>query len=84
MRGGPDDVNDGSIVRAVIGLAQALNLKLVAEGVETEAQAEFLLDQRCDVIQGYLFSKPLSTAEFDRFLSGARGGAIPLAASQAS
>jgi diguanylate cyclase (GGDEF)-like protein len=52
------DSNDQSIVRAIIDLAKHLNLKTVAEGVETEAQWRFLKSLECDFIQGYLFSKP--------------------------
>jgi diguanylate cyclase (GGDEF)-like protein len=52
------DADDQSIVRAIIDLAKHLNLKTVAEGVETEAQWAFLKGLECDFIQGYLFSKP--------------------------
>ena len=73
LRGVPSDGDDVSIVRAVIGLAQALDLKLVAEGVETEAQAAFLRDARCDVAQGYLYARPLAADDFAEFLAAARG-----------
>lgn len=52
------DENDQSIVRAIVDLAKHLNLKTVAEGVETEGQWHFLKSLECDYIQGYLFSKP--------------------------
>jgi diguanylate cyclase (GGDEF)-like protein/PAS domain S-box-containing protein len=55
-----------SIVRATIGLAKGLQLKTVAEGVETRAQADFLVKQGCDVLQGFLFARPM---EPDAFLS---------------
>ncbi len=51
---------DGAIVAATIALGRALNLTTVAEGVETEAQAEFLASQGCDLLQGYLFSRPMA------------------------
>ncbi|MDR0716134.1 MAG: EAL domain-containing protein, partial [Azoarcus sp.] len=57
---------DGKIAVAVIGLAHALGLKVVAEGVETEKQRAFLLDHDCDIFQGYLFSRPLSAADFGK------------------
>ena len=58
-----------SIVRATIGLAKGLRLKTVAEGVETRAQANFLVKQGCDVLQGFLFARPM---EPDAFLSFAQ------------
>jgi EAL domain-containing protein (putative c-di-GMP-specific phosphodiesterase class I) len=50
-------------VTAIISLAQALRLSVVAEGVETEAQAQLLRLLRCDQMQGYLFSKPVTQEE---------------------
>lgn len=61
------DANDAAICSATIALAHNLSLGLVAEGVETEAQLNFLKAQRCDTAQGYYFSKPLLAAEFERF-----------------
>jgi diguanylate cyclase (GGDEF)-like protein/PAS domain S-box-containing protein len=55
----PDNPDDCSIATAVISLGQKLNMKVVAEGVETEAQLAFLTDNNCDEIQGYHFSKPV-------------------------
>jgi PAS domain S-box-containing protein/diguanylate cyclase (GGDEF)-like protein len=57
------DPDDASITRAVITLAHNLNLKVVAEGVETEAQTEYLAANHCDEIQGYYFSRPLPDDE---------------------
>lgn len=55
---------DGAaITAAIISMAKSLNLKVIAEGVETEAQMSFLRDHHCDEIQGYYFSKPLSVDE---------------------
>lgn len=56
----PDDLNDMEITSAVIAVAHKLNLKVVAEGVEDEDQRDFLMINKCDYAQGYLFSKPMS------------------------
>lgn len=55
--------DDAAIVAAIISMAKSLGLKVIAEGVETEAQMSFLRDLHCDEIQGYYFSKPLTTDE---------------------
>ena len=62
------DENDSAIVRATIALAHGLNLRLVAEGVETAQQLEQLTSLDCDLVQGYLFSKPIDPDDFARFL----------------
>jgi len=56
-----------SIVRATIGLAKGLHLRTVAEGVETRAQANFLVKQGCDVLQGFLFAHPMEPQAFLTF-----------------
>jgi EAL domain-containing protein (putative c-di-GMP-specific phosphodiesterase class I) len=71
VTGLPGDADDASIARAVIGMAHSLELKVIAEGVETEAQRAFLAENDCDYMQGYLFSRPLPAAECVRFLSRA-------------
>jgi diguanylate cyclase (GGDEF)-like protein/PAS domain S-box-containing protein len=69
----PDDTTDGAIVRAIIMMAHYMNLKVIAEGVESCGQLEFLLDQDCDEIQGYYFSKPLCADDAGEWLSKRRG-----------
>ncbi|MGI2171863.1 EAL domain-containing protein [Shewanella sp. MF05960] len=54
----PHDSNNTAIAKAVIALGHALNLQIIAEGVETQAQADFLRINGCDFAQGYLYSKP--------------------------
>ena len=59
---------DASIVRAIVSLAHSLRLKVVAEGVETGAQLEFLKAVGCDEYQGYHFSRPLPESDFVRLV----------------
>jgi EAL domain-containing protein (putative c-di-GMP-specific phosphodiesterase class I) len=59
-----DSRGDESIIRAVIGMAQSLNLRTVAEGVETELQRAFLQREGCEQMQGYLFGKPMAAGAF--------------------
>ncbi len=62
------DPSDAEISAATLALAHNLGLTVVAEGVETEAQREYLLQHQCDFMQGYLFSKPLSAGDALTFL----------------
>lgn len=63
-----EDANDAAIVRAIIAMGTQLQLELVAEGVETEAQLRTLYDMGCSTVQGYLFAKPLPAFEAEKFL----------------
>lgn len=63
----PEEVNDAAITHAIIAMAQALKLNVIAEGVETEDQLDFLREHGCDEIQGYYFSRPLSAKALQRF-----------------
>lgn len=65
----PRDRNDEAITAAVIAMSQKLNLKVVAEGVETEEQMNFLINNNCDYGQGYFFSRPLSLEQLKLFLA---------------
>ena len=60
--------DDNRIVRATLSMAHSLNCEVVAEGVETEQHFEFLRNEGCDVLQGFLFCRPLSVASFDNLL----------------
>ncbi|MDP3288421.1 MAG: EAL domain-containing protein [Methyloversatilis sp.] len=68
----PDDESDASIVDAILAMAHALGLRVVAEGVETEAQRAFLAQRKCSLMQGYLFSRPLPAEDFMRQIEAAR------------
>ena len=59
------DPNDAAIARTVVALATSLGLRVIAEGVETEAQREFLARNHCHAWQGYLLSPPVPVAEFE-------------------
>jgi EAL domain-containing protein (putative c-di-GMP-specific phosphodiesterase class I) len=62
------DPHDTAIVRAIVTLGHALDLTVVAEGVETREQLEYLNELECDVVQGFLFSKSLSADDFEDLL----------------
>ena len=62
------DSDDAAIAAATIALAHTLGKEVVAEGVENEAQYEFLKYQQCDIVQGYYFCRPLPVAEISRYL----------------
>jgi len=64
----PDDAEDSAISKTVISLCGNLNLNVIAEGVETIEQKEFLLQNGCNLIQGYLYSRPLSTEDMTQYL----------------
>ncbi len=64
----PEDQDDAAIATAIIAMAHSLNLEVIAEGVETEDQLAFLLAQRCDEAQGYLFSPALPPDDIETYL----------------
>ena len=63
----PDSHNDAVVARTIISMASSLGLNVIAEGVETTAQHEFLARHRCQAYQGYLFSRPVPLEEFERY-----------------
>ncbi|HLH98530.1 MAG TPA: EAL domain-containing protein [Xanthobacteraceae bacterium] len=67
-----EDAENAAIVRSLIAMAHNLSLGIIAEGVETEAQARFLLEERCEEAQGFLYAKPLSAADFEAYLRNRR------------
>jgi diguanylate cyclase (GGDEF)-like protein/PAS domain S-box-containing protein len=77
VRGATTDADDASVVTAVIAVAHSLGLRVVAQGVETEAQVALLRSLGCDEVQGYLWSPPVPPAECERILAQ---GTLPAAA----
>ena len=74
VRNLPADDSDAAIVRAVIQMARALNLRVNAEGVETDQQRRFLAAEGCDELQGFLFAPGLDAFSFEQRLSQQAGG----------
>jgi diguanylate cyclase (GGDEF)-like protein len=72
VRGIASDPDDAAITTAIIAMGHALGLKVVAEGVETEAQRALLRKQGCDEMQGYLFSRPVPAERFEAYLAAGR------------
>jgi diguanylate cyclase (GGDEF)-like protein len=66
------DPEDEAIATAVIAMAHSMNLHVIAEGVETEAQLSFLRERHCDTVQGFFFSPPLHPEKFEEFVSDKR------------
>ncbi|MEC4719047.1 EAL domain-containing protein [Noviherbaspirillum sp. CPCC 100848] len=66
VRDVPHDADDAAIVTGIIALAHSLRLEVVAEGVETASQLEFLQERSCDMMQGYYLSKPVPAEQFAR------------------
>jgi EAL domain-containing protein (putative c-di-GMP-specific phosphodiesterase class I) len=66
------NANDASITKTVILLGQSLNLKVIAEGVETAEQLAMLQQFGCEEVQGYFFSKPVPAADVEKLVSAGK------------
>ncbi len=64
----PQQEHSRAIVNAIVALAHELGLQVTAEGVETQQQADYLVQQGCDVLQGYAFGRPMPAAQFSSFM----------------
>ena len=75
----PDNPDDIAIARAIIAMAHSLGFKVIAEGIETEAQMDFLKAEGCDEAQGYFIGKPMPMTDFESWLTTSRyaPGATP-------
>ena len=67
------DPRAGSLTKAIIGLAHSLDLNVIAEGVESQQQLDFLNKNSCDIVQGYLFSRPIDSDQFTKLLKAGGG-----------
>ena len=72
-----DDGQNAAIVRSLIAMAHNLGLSIIAEGVETAAQASFLRNEKCEEAQGFFYAKPLSAADFEAYLRTRQIGELP-------
>ena len=69
LRQVPENREAAAIVTAILSLARALGRSTVAEGVETEAQRDFLLEQECPLLQGFLLARPMPVDEVEALMS---------------
>ncbi|TAK90807.1 MAG: EAL domain-containing protein [Burkholderiaceae bacterium] len=65
----PDHAHSSAIIQAILALARSMNLNVIAEGIETQQQWEFLFEQGCQEMQGFLISKPLPADAFTQFVA---------------
>ncbi len=72
VRQSSDSDNDNSIIKSIIALGESLDLMLLAEGVETLEQKNFIVENGCRIIQGYYFSRPLNDKDMEKLLLGKR------------
>ncbi len=77
VRGLPQDKEDVAIVKSIIVMAHALNLTVIAEGVETLEQLEFLKSSRCEEFQGYYFSRPILAVDIEQYLQDLADENVP-------
>jgi EAL domain-containing protein (putative c-di-GMP-specific phosphodiesterase class I) len=71
----PDSADAEAIIRAIVAMGRSLGLRVIAEGVETEAQARFLQSIACDEGQGYLYAKPMVAKDFEAWLKAWKSAA---------
>ena len=68
LTGTPQDEQASAIVDMILSMANSLNMTIVGEGIETEEQASFLTNRKCDIGQGFLYSPPVSAEAFEEML----------------
>ena len=73
IRNALNNQDDASIARTIVALGHSLNLKVIAEGVETKDHEKFLLEYGCDEVQGYRYSRPVPVEKFIEFAKAYNG-----------
>ena len=76
VQGIESNEKDKAIIQVIINLGKSLGLSVLAEGVETVGQLEFLKQERCDYVQGYYYYKPMPAKEIEEVFRGVKAGAI--------
>ncbi|SET39784.1 EAL domain-containing protein, partial [Nitrosospira multiformis] len=74
VRNLPENIDAKAIICAIVAMGRSLGLRVMAEGVETEAQARFLQDINCAESQGYLYASPMMPNDFEAWLKGRKPG----------
>jgi len=72
------DPNDAAIVRAILAMAQSMRIPVCAEGVENAEQLDFLVEERCEYAQGFVFGRPMDGETFYRLLAGTTDGSVSM------
>jgi EAL domain-containing protein (putative c-di-GMP-specific phosphodiesterase class I) len=73
IRNALNNPDDASIAKTIVGLGHSLNLKVIAEGVETKEHEDFLLQYNCDEVQGFRYARPMPREEFLAFMESYDG-----------
>lgn len=73
IRNALNNHDDAAIARTIVRLGHSLNLKVIAEGVETKEHEAFLREEKCDEVQGFRYSRPVPIADFNKFMDGYKG-----------
>ena len=81
IRNALQNPDDAAIARTIVALGHSLNLKVIAEGVETKDHEQFLIAQSCDEVQGFRYSKPVPQDKFMEFITSYNGDIGSFAAS---
>ncbi len=73
IRNALNNQDDAAIARTIVRLGHSLNLKVIAEGVETKEHEAFLMEEKCDEVQGFRYSRPIPLTDFNKFVASYKG-----------